>query len=443
MKRLFIIILVLLTSQVHAVSAEKQQRLLSEAASLLKNSQSRQAWNLLSAHEYEFAGIADFDYMLGMAALAEGQYTEATLAFERVLIVNPDHMGARLDSGLAYLKLGNRQTASQYFSDLLDSNPPEQIRVVAEEGLSLAQRQPDTSGIRLTRNLKSYIAMSAGTDSNINTTTSNPTALLFGFVPVTLNTTAISDQYASLNAGMTYQLPVNDVSQWQFSMNAKLFSPWQHHEYQNLNAGVALGYQYFTEKSRWSIGANTGHSWLDVDDYLAYQGVSLGWRHSVDDGNLLDITSNWTQYRYEEPPQSINNFDQTLLAGRLLHRLPGKPLIAAFGLLGGYADAINGSADGDKQFFGAILGLQGQTRYADSGYINMAWRKSFYDKSNTAFLKHREDSQLDLRAGLSWNLQDNWTLSGEIGLTSINSNISIYSYNRNKTALTLRKDFSL
>jgi tetratricopeptide (TPR) repeat protein len=442
MKILFTLFLSIIASQVYAVSSEKQHELITEAGKLLKDSQARQAWTLLSRHEYEYAGNAGFDYVLGMAALADGRYTEATIAFERVLIVNPDHIGARLDSGLAYLKLGNNGRAYLLFNEVLGLNPPEQIRVVAEQGLVLAQRKQDGSGIRLTRNLKSYIAMSAGTDSNINTTTSNPTALLFGFLPVTLNTTATPDQYANLNAGMTYQLPVSDISQWEFSMNANLFAPRNHNEYQNLNGGASVTYQQFSDDSRWSIGGNAGHSWLDEDDYLAYQGALLGWRHAVNDGNLLDVSTSWTQYRYEESAQSINDFDQTLIAGRLLHRVPGKPLIAAFGLLGGYADAINGSADGDKQFFGAAFGLQGQVRYADSAFFNVGWKKSLYEKSNVAFLRHREDSQLDMRAGLSWNLPDNWILTGEIGVTSVNSNISIYSYERNKTALTLRKDFS-
>jgi tetratricopeptide (TPR) repeat protein len=442
MKNLLIVSLVVFSSFVQAFSPASQDEVTNEAKRLLQQSKAEQAWQLLSGHEYEYAGNAEFDYLLGMAALADGLYTEATIAFERVLIVNPDHIGARLDSGLAYLKLGNRERARQLFTEVLGSNPPQHLKTLAEEGLLLAQRKTGSSGIRLTRNLKSYVAMSVGTDSNINTTTSNPTALLFGFIPVTLNTTAQSDQYAGINAGMDYQLPVSDHSQWEVSLNAALFSPFSHNEYQNLNTGVAAEYQYFSDNSRWAIGGNAGHSWLDEDDYLAYQGVSLGWRNSLNEGSLLDILSTWTQYRYEQSALSVNDFDLTLMAGRLLHRIPGKPMIASFGLLGGYADAINGSADGDYQVYGATLGVQGQTRYADSGFINMGWKKSFYEKSNVAFLMHREDNQLDIRAGLSWNLEDNWTLTGEVGLTAVNSNISIYSYNRNKAALTLRKDFS-
>jgi hypothetical protein len=38
-----------------------------------------------------------FDYLLGIAALDSGKPDRATIAFERVLAVNPNFAGARLD----------------------------------------------------------------------------------------------------------------------------------------------------------------------------------------------------------------------------------------------------------------------------------------------------------------------------------------------------------
>jgi tetratricopeptide (TPR) repeat protein len=446
MNKLWFVLLITFPVTTYALSLQQQGYLLNEAGKLLAAGQPEQAWQLLSRHEFEYAGEVKFDYLSGMAALATGKYTEATIAFERVLIISPDHLGAQLDSGLAYLKLGNRERALQLFNRILNLNPPENIRVVAQEGVVLASRHADRPGIRLSEKMKSYIAMSVGTDSNVNSSTSSLSTIIEYPLRLELQlnpaNTAQSDQFTRINAGMTYQLPASNNSQWELGFNASLASPVDHSEFQNLNTGIGLGYQYFTGDSRWSVGGQSGYAWLDDDDYLGYQGISLGWRQSIDAGNLLDVTTQWTQYRYEQTVMSINDFDQSVVAGRLLHRVDGKPLIASFGLLLGYDDAINASANGDKDFVGASFGLQGQTRFADTGYVSLGFKKSFYRKNNLLYQLQREDSQLDVRAGLTWNLQDYWSINGDVSLTNVGSNIDIYSWQRNTATLTLRKDFS-
>lgn len=435
----------LLCLQLTAAHASDMQTLLREARELLPSKPSA-AVDLLEDAQLNYAGQPDYDYLLGLAYLASGSYSRATLAFERVLIVRPAHVGARIDSGLAYLKMGNREQALAAFERVLAAHPPEKLRALAEEGRQLAMRKVNQPGIDLRENLRGFFELSLGTDSNLNSATSDATTTAyFNGVPVLLflnpTSTANSDRVFRFAAGSVYQRPLSDSSQLEVALNAAATAPWKRNEYQSLSTGGSLAYQWFTESSRWSLGGNAGYAWLDDSDYLGYAGFNSGWRKTLNDASLLDLSAAWTQFRYADAARSVNDYDQSLLVGRVLHRLPGRPIIASFALLGVYEDAISGRADGDKNFFGASFGLEGDTRFADSGHINFAWSKSLYHRNNQVFATQREDSQLDVRTGLNWQLDADWTLSAELSLTAVKSNINIYSYNRNTAMLMLRKDF--
>ncbi len=67
-----------------ATSAGSQQ-LLANAESLLASEQSRSAFDLLMSHESELAGNSLFDYLLGVAALDSGFYSEAVFSLRRAI----------------------------------------------------------------------------------------------------------------------------------------------------------------------------------------------------------------------------------------------------------------------------------------------------------------------------------------------------------------------
>ena len=197
-------ILCILMSLPVSVLAElsAKQPLLDEARQLLRAKAPGQAYLLLAAKEVEHAGDITFDYLLGMSALAAKRYIEATIALERVLIMNPNHVGARLDIGVAFFKMGALERAIDSFEQVLASNPPEHLKVVAEEALQLAQSGGKDS-IRLEERLNGYVAFTLGTDSNINTASSSATTVAyFNGLPILLylnpSSTAKSDQFAEV-----------------------------------------------------------------------------------------------------------------------------------------------------------------------------------------------------------------------------------------------------
>jgi len=98
--------------------------LLGQAHELSAAGKAERAYELLASAEDEYIGEPRFDYALGRAALDAGYPARATLAFSRVLAVDPGHAGALIDTGRAYLALGNSQQARATFESLLALDPP-------------------------------------------------------------------------------------------------------------------------------------------------------------------------------------------------------------------------------------------------------------------------------------------------------------------------------
>lgn len=83
----------------------------------------------LVAEEALSAGNPDYDYRLGVAALALGRTLVAINALERVVLVQPAHAGAWLDLALAHLQFDDRETARNLLRHVSDNfDPPPELK---------------------------------------------------------------------------------------------------------------------------------------------------------------------------------------------------------------------------------------------------------------------------------------------------------------------------
>ncbi|QDQ26985.1 tetratricopeptide repeat protein [Chitinimonas arctica] len=149
---------------------------LSEAEALLASGQAASAYRMLAPLEFQRAGEARYDYLLGSAALDSGRAAEATLALERILQRDPDHAGARLELGRAYYALGDDSRAKTEFETLLLLDPPAPAKQAIRTHLqAIAQRSQAKS-----TQLGGYLMAGVGRDNNLNFATDQARI----FVPV-------------------------------------------------------------------------------------------------------------------------------------------------------------------------------------------------------------------------------------------------------------------
>lgn len=78
---------------------------------LITQGQAQQALSELLLFGSNPYGQAEFDYLLGVAALEAGQYSLALESLERVVLVHPQHAGAWLDLALVHYRLEDYEAA--------------------------------------------------------------------------------------------------------------------------------------------------------------------------------------------------------------------------------------------------------------------------------------------------------------------------------------------
>ena len=130
------VLMVASSGTVHAQQAE-----IARAQQLLNQNKPAEAYEYLAPFEDRYAGDVDFDYVLGISALDSGKSDKATLAFERVLAVNPNFAGARLDMARAYFQLGDADRAKAEFLTVRELNPPQQALAVIKQYLDAIDKK--------------------------------------------------------------------------------------------------------------------------------------------------------------------------------------------------------------------------------------------------------------------------------------------------------------
>lgn len=144
--------------------AEAREKSLRDADELIKKGRPADAYILLESLKPKRPGDVRFNYLLGIAAQDSGKPGKAVLAFERVLGVDKDYPGVRLNLARAYLKLENLPRAKAEFQTVLAQNPPEGVKV-AIHGLLDAIK--DLEGAKRTR-VAGSVESALGSGSNVN-----------------------------------------------------------------------------------------------------------------------------------------------------------------------------------------------------------------------------------------------------------------------------------
>ena len=414
---------------------------LPRAESLLKEGRAQAAYDLLQAHEVEFAGTADFDYLLGVAALEAGKPDKASIALERALIVNPNFVGARLDLARAYFELRDYERARLEFRTVLEQDPPPAARETVERYLA----EIDSRVQARQRTWTAYLEGTVGYDSNVNTSTSQGSVFvpLFGLT-LALAPTSVkgSASYFQMGAGGEVVLPLGDeVGLFTgIDMRYRLNSRNEEYEYSRFDGRVGL--QHASGRNLYRATVGYGRFYLDHRYNYESTGGSLEWRHALDERNVVSLAGLHTRLRFPEPLLEGNNADTSVFGGGGAHSFNAQrtTFVVAAALFGRELDK-NNRVDGERRIAsGRLTGQYGFTADWD-GYASASAQFSNYDTENFVFAATRKDKLYELALGAVWRFQKDWSLRPQISYTRNKSNIVIYDYDRYDVSITLRRDF--
>ena len=417
---------------------------LAKAEALMKQGKAAEAYALLEPFEFAESGKLRYDYLLGIAALDSGKPDKATLAFERVLAVDPNFAGARIDMGRAYFQLGDLTRAKLEFETVITQNPPPAAKATIDKYLAAIEKLENAKKTNGT----GYIEIGIGHDSNVNFATSqNQIAVpALGNLIFTLNPASVKtpDTYSGLSFGgdVTHQVaPKFGVFA---GADVRARKNRLHDEFDSTSVdgrvGVALGQGADVVR----LGLLSG--WYDLDNARNRDsnGVSAEWRHMFSQTSQLSTFGQYVQYRFD-PAISVNDFDQSTYGVNWLRLVnDGKGLLAATLLTGDERAPLR--ADGGKRFNGLRFGGQWKISEKVDLFGSIGAQFSEYELANAAFSSPtlavtREDKQYDANLGINWHMDKDWTLRPQVAYLRNNSNIVIYQHDRTDVSLTVRRDF--
>ena len=423
---------------------ETYEKLLGDADVLIRNGNPASAYILLEQLEFERSGEVRFDYLLGIAALDSGKPDKATLAFERVLAVNPNSSAARLDMARAYYQLGDLLGAKTEFELILKQNPPEAVRLTIQKYLdAIAAKDPS----KLTHVI-SYVEGTVGHDSNVNNSfdkTQTSVFVIDNFYPAAISPGNLktSDNYYGVAAGSEVVHRLN--SNWGIYAGADLHqrSYLTQTAFNALGLMGHLGLMSIAEMNSFRMGVQVEEYTLGNARNRGTLGLNVDWAHKLSPTNRLNVFTQYKQYRFAQAVMAANDFNQPVIGAGLMHVLPdGKSSLSASLYSGIEADvASGGRLDGAKRFNGLRVG--GLATYNDRTilFADAGAQVGVYNKTNIYYQIQRTELLYDLTLGAGWHWDKYWTIRPQLSYTQSNSNIEIYSYIRTDVSVALRCDF--
>jgi outer membrane protein len=422
--------------------AEARQKLLLDAANLIKSGKSAEAYALLAPEESRRAGDPDYDYLLGIAALDIGKPNEAIFALERVLAVRPNHLQARAEIARAYLAVGEKATAKKEFEIVQSQNPPREVNATIQKFLdAINQGQGGVPTL-----LSGYLEAAYGTDSNVNSATSNNQVAIpvFGGAIATLNASGVEtrDTFWNVSGGANVRHALSPA--WSIfggaNISQRLNSKETIFNTRGMDGNVGLS---LTEAED-SYSAALQFQGFDVDSkrYRDGTGMTLQWQRNLQNSSQATGYFQYTSLSY--PDQSVRDANRYVLGAAYASVMNGAYTPAYY--LGAYAGEEKEKQAGvpflgDKLYgvrAGGELNVQAQTKLF--GSLSVESRR--YGGNDPFFLVARKDTQTDLNVGVKYVMGNLWTVTPQLSYTRNKSNIIINDYKRTVLSIGLRRDFS-
>jgi tetratricopeptide (TPR) repeat protein len=411
------------------------------ARALLEEGRGAEAYERLAGSEFARSGEADFDYVFGLAALASGRAAVATLAFERVIAVDPGFAAAHLDMGRAYYALGDLERTEQAFAVARSLNPPpDALATMANYEKAIAARR-DPSRLRMT----GYVEVATGRDTNVNQATSASSVNIPAFGgSYTLGNASLAqrDGYSAVTAGGEAQLQVTENTALYAGGELQVRDYLRQNGYDIGSVDGKAGLMFAEGKNLFRFGGGYNDYRLESNRYRGVASALGEWRHAIDEHTVASFSAQYNEIRYVTADQRGNDVNVVMLGAGLSRAFQtARPLTAFTGAFAGMEREERERTDGNRALGGVRIGASVAALETLDVFASLAAQVGLYSRYNTLFLVRRREAQYDLGMGANWRFAPLWSVRPQVTVTRNDSNLPIYDTMRYDVSLNLRRDF--
>lgn len=395
-----------------------------DAKTLLDNGKYQHAYQLLDDNEASLAGDPDFDYLLGTAAVMTKNYEQAIYVFERVLVLRPNHAGARLDMAISYFHLGNYEYAKRELQIILKLYRKSAPKPILNAVNSYLSRIED----KLTKFKQSYTAsLSIGIDDNVNARSDYETVM-----GATLaEKVKTSNKTVTLGALYSYNHSNTLSSSYNILLDA---SDYINHSELN-KSKIFLKTSLKKDHGLWSasIGPSLTISKLDGEKLYTQKALDMSVSRQTSKTTLTTFSLNESRMRFDKDSNKSSDTDKTTATIRGSKSFKDYRLTLSMFAIN--EKSMGGRADGDNKVKG--LNVSASTKFLSGvGNVKIAYQQNEYQQLNTLFMVERKDRKPTLSLGYNFPVSKDVTASINFSHIKSLSNIDLYDYQKNQISIT-------
>lgn len=392
-------------------------------ADLLQEGNTSEAFETAQGLEEEHGGTLEFDFLLGMAAMGEKEFNTAAFAFQRILIVQPNHHRARLEFARSQYFLGNIAEAKYQFDLVLTSNPPEAIR----ENVDRFMQAIDELQAAQSHDFNLKLSLAGGFDTNINSATDRESFDLFGLrFQIAESGREKDSAFVRLGADAGYRYRLSQTQSLYSTVAVEQKNNIDTNDFDLWDSAIRGGYRQRFGDHWLSGGLKYQHYWLDNDQLLYSAGLEGQWSHRADNMMPYSFLSA-SAIRY--PGNATQDRNQYMGGAGVQFGARGLDLNLSAYL--GHEPATESRFDPNgRNHLGVNLAVSGQPIEGQKVKFDLGYSITRHHEEQALFSKKREDDRS--LAKLSWQMElaPSLALTASASYRKNNSNISVYGYDQ-------------
>lgn len=421
-------------------SAALADGVLDQGALLARQGAFIAAFEWLDVHEPQRAGEPEFDAAMGRAAFAAGQYTRAVMAWERVVLAQPDNLDAQLALAQALYAVGDKRGVLALSDAVREQAIPVDAALDIDQFLFSFDRA-DHAGAST---VKASVEMTVGHDSNANAGPAS--AVLASPVPGTPAWT-LAPAAQAMSAGFGSALAVvrgRYVLDARWSLvGAASGSVLRHargaRSWDNTQLDASAGLAWRVERHEVVVSGLGGYQALDGERLRAMAGLQGEWIYRTDGFRQWSGFVQLLALRY--PSQAMRDARRSIAGASYAQVLRNGALLYGALYAGRESPDAMGSEPLGHHVAGWRLGGQYPLTRRFGVFAALEGERRNYGATDPFFAVQRRDRQRSLALGLSWVPAPEWRITPQLAWVHNDSSVPVSQYARRVFSVAVRREF--
>lgn len=402
----------------------------------------REAYEYGNKLEGYWEGDENFDFSYGLAALESGKFDKAVFALERAQLSNPSQRRYRLELARAYFYSKNLDASEKEFKQVLETDPPSNVRQNIEKFLGRIDRLRN----RQETTLSALLEMNGGYDSNVN---SGPYLKKVPGDQLGINQSIVLNEDAKeqsspyfgalASGGVMYPFDQRNIMDARVTGITRDNTAEKDYDLDAFFLDSGFSHRFY-DVHRVRIGGRYQRTFLAGDGFLSSHGFSGSWNFTHDSGWSYGAQWLHSRYRYDQnTPANDPDIDQNLYQATVFTPPSG----SREGLILHYGEdkATDTNSEFNSKYFYGVRFQQTWLFNIFSAGWHIAFDEKHFKARRPGMAKTREDASAAIGLNFRATLYQNISLRNLYTYTHNHSNLNFYRYRRFKAELALQMDF--